>query len=301
PSSGSSFPWPRLRSWPVPPWAGPGPWASSAPPSPLPATSPALRRRCRSPCTSPSRPISRQRWRWQWCCSPCRSACSSPCGSIPSAPAAMLRAQLASRRGEFALDVSLGAAAGETLVLVGPSGAGKSTVLRMLAGLERPERGAVHVGDDCWVDTAAETWVPPERRAVGWVPQDYALFPHMTALENVAFGLRARGLGPSARARAGDALWDVGLEREAALRPAHLSGGQRQRVALARALVLEPELLLHDEPLSAHDPATRCALRGLLRRVIAGRSVNARAVTTVYVTHSPMEALALGGRLAVMH
>ena len=207
----------------------------------------------------------------------------------------MLRARLASRRGEFSLAAEISAAPGTTLVLVGPNGSGKSTVLRMLAGLDRPDSGEVHLEGDTWGDTARGIWLPAEQRSVGWLPQDLALFPHLSALENAAFGLRARGEG-SARSRAREALRSLGLERELARRPAALSGGERQRVALARALVAEPRLLLLDEPLSSIDPAARAALRGLLRSALA-----ARGVTTVYVTHSPMEALSLGSRLAVMH
>ena len=207
----------------------------------------------------------------------------------------MLRARLASRRGEFALAAELSAEPGTTLVLVGPNGSGKSTVLRMLAGLDRPDSGEIHLDGETWGDTGRRLWLPAEQRSVGWLPQDLALFPHLSALDNVAFGLRARGTrGADTRAR--DALRSVGLERELDRRPAALSGGERQRVALARALVMEPKLLLLDEPLSSMDPSARASLRGLLRRVLAERGV-----TTVYVTHSPMEALALGGRLAVMH
>ncbi|MGE5926456.1 MAG: ATP-binding cassette domain-containing protein [Gemmatimonadota bacterium] len=207
----------------------------------------------------------------------------------------MLRARLASRRGEFSLAAELTAAAGTTLVLVGPNGSGKSTVLRMLAGLERPETGEVRLDAETWGDTTRGLWLPAEERSVGWLPQELALFPHLSALENVAFGLRARG-DRAAGARAREALRSLGLERELDPRPAALSGGERQRVALARALVVEPRLLLLDEPLSAIDPSARASLRALLRRALAERGV-----TTVYVTHSPMEALALGARLAVMH
>jgi molybdate transport system ATP-binding protein len=207
----------------------------------------------------------------------------------------MLRAQLASRRGEFSLAAGLSAAPGTTLVLVGPNGSGKSTVLRMLAGLDRPDSGKVQFDGETWGDTDRGRWLPAERRSVGWLPQSLALFPHLSALENVAFGLRARGeQGATASAR--EALRCLGLERELHRRPAALSGGERQRVALARALVVKPKLLLLDEPLSAIDPSARASLRALLRRALAEHGV-----TTVYVTHSPMEALALGSRLAVMN
>ena len=208
----------------------------------------------------------------------------------------MLQARLASRRGEFALAAELSADAGSTLVVVGPNGSGKSTVLRMLAGLDRPDEGMVHLDGEVWGDTARGAWLPAERRSVGWLPQELALFPHLSALENVAFGLRARGEGTAAMARAREALHALGLERELGRRPAALSGGERQRVALARALVVEPKLLLLDEPLSSIDPSARASLRGILKQALA-----ARGVTTVYVTHSPLEALALGGKLAVMH
>lgn len=208
----------------------------------------------------------------------------------------MLRARFASRRGEFLLDAALEAAEGSTLVLVGESGAGKSTVLRMLAGLDHPENGLVDVSGDLWYDSARGIRIPAGRRSIGWVSQDYALFPHLTAGENVEFGLRASGVPAArARARALELLERFGLAAELPRRPAALSGGQQQRVALARALVLEPRLLLLDEPLSALDPGTRREVRGLLKAVL-----RERRTTTVYVTHSPLEALALGERIAVM-
>jgi molybdate transport system ATP-binding protein len=138
--------------------------------------------------------------------------------------------------------------------------------------------------------------LPAERRPIGYVPQDYALFPHLDVAENVAFGLRAQGRrGPSVRARAAAALERLGVAALAARRPGELSGGQRQRVALARALVLEPELLLLDEPLSALDLQTRRAVRGELRRLLSGLPC-----VTVYVTHSPVEALVFGDRVTVL-
>jgi molybdate transport system ATP-binding protein len=207
----------------------------------------------------------------------------------------MLRARIAERRGDFSLAVELSAAAGEPLVLVGPNGAGKSTVLRVLAGVERPDEAAIAVDGDIWADPATGTWCPPDRRRVGWVPQELGLFPHLDAVENVAFGLRARGVNRNAGVRARALLAELGIEREADRRPAGLSGGERQRVALARALVAEPRLLLLDEPLSAVDAAARPGIRALVRRILAERDVIA-----LYVTHSPLEALAIGGRLAVM-
>jgi molybdate transport system ATP-binding protein len=208
----------------------------------------------------------------------------------------MLRARLVSHRGEFALDAVLEVRTGETLVLVGESGAGKTTLLRMLAGLERPVEGAIEVRGTHWLDTARRVDVAPERRQVGWVGQEYALFPHLTATENVAFGPRATGeRRAAARQRARRLLGELGLDALADRRPRELSGGEQQRVALARALVLEPELMLLDEPLSALDPGTRRSVRGLLKAALAERGI-----TTICVTHSPMEALALGGRIAVM-
>ncbi|HEX6644070.1 MAG TPA: ABC transporter ATP-binding protein, partial [Gemmatimonadales bacterium] len=207
----------------------------------------------------------------------------------------MLSARVADRRGAFTLSVALSVRAREPLVLVGPNGAGKSTVLRLLAGLERPGEADIVVDDVSWADTSTGKWMPADRRRVGWVPQELGLFPHLDAVENVAFGLRARGEGRNAARRARAMLAELGLERAEGRKPGGLSGGERQRVALARALVAEPRLLLLDEPLSAADASARPAIRALLRRTLAERDVIA-----ICVTHSPLEALALGARLAVM-
>ena len=208
----------------------------------------------------------------------------------------MLSARVASRRGEFTLDASLDAPGGSTLVLVGESGAGKTTLLRALAGVDRHAEGRIEVGGVVWLDSAHHVALPAEDRSVGWVSQDPALFPHLSAAENVAFGLRASGVRVAdARRRARSLMDELGLGALAPRRPRDLSGGEQQRVALARALVLDPELLLLDEPFGALDPGTRRAMRGMLKAALA-----ARRVTTVCVTHSPMEALALGERIAVM-
>lgn len=187
-------------------------------------------------------------------------------------------------------DVSLHVDAGETVALLGPSGCGKSTVLRCVAGLERPDAGRVEVGGR---DVTA---LPPEARHVGLVFQDYALFPHLTVLGNVAYGLRMRGktrAHAEVQARATLAL--VGLEALEGRRPAQLSGGQAQRVALARAVATGSPLLLLDEPLSNLDEQLRARLRSDLRdlfgRVGAG---------VLLVTHDQREALALAHRVAVM-
>jgi len=187
-------------------------------------------------------------------------------------------------------DVSLEIAAGEFFALLGPSGCGKTTTLRMIAGFERPDSGRIHVGGADITDVAVH------RRDMGMVFQSYALFPHRTVTENVAFGLRMRELPkPEIARRVEAALTQVALTGLEARRPAQLSGGQQQRVALARALVIEPRVLLCDEPLGALDRKLRqqmqFELKELQRRL---------GVTLVFVTHDQEEALAMSDRIAVM-
>jgi len=208
----------------------------------------------------------------------------------------VLEASLGGRRGAFQFDAEFRVADRETLVLAGESGAGKSTLLQLLAGLLWPERGRITVDGELWFDGAARIARAAGERAVGYVAQDYALFPHLSARENVAFGLRAQGLPRAAiEARVAASLERFGLAELADRRPAELSGGQRQRTALARALILEPRLLLLDEPLSALDLRTRRKVRVELKRLL-----EEVPCMTVLVTHSPAEALALGRRVAVM-
>ncbi|MHB9144760.1 MAG: ABC transporter ATP-binding protein [Symbiobacteriia bacterium] len=188
-------------------------------------------------------------------------------------------------------DVSLEVEQGEFLTLLGPSGCGKSTTLRMVAGFEVVDGGRVLVNG---ADISA---VPANRRGIGMVFQSYALFPNMTALDNVAFGLRMKKLDSRAtRAKAEKMLAEVGLEQAAHQFPHQLSGGQQQRVALARALVREPEVLLLDEPLSALDAKIRVQLRDLIKEM-----QRRTGVTTIYVTHDQEEALSLSDRIAVMN
>ncbi|MFG1282458.1 ABC transporter ATP-binding protein [Xanthobacter autotrophicus] len=181
--------------------------------------------------------------------------------------------------------------AGETLVLLGPSGCGKTTLLRLIAGLEAPDAGG-HIR----FDGADVTALPIEKRNVGMVFQSYALFPNMSVIDNVAYGLRVRGMAQAARrAQAAGVLEMMRIGALAQRRIDQLSGGQRQRVALARALAVEPRVILLDEPLTALDAALREHLRGeidaLLKRL---------AITAIYVTHDQAEALALGDRIVVM-
>lgn len=186
--------------------------------------------------------------------------------------------------------VSFGVDAGEIYVLLGPSGCGKTTILRMIAGLERPDNGDILIGG------RSVLHLPPERRNVGLLFQSYALFPHMDVLGNVAYGLRFRGVPRRERLkRAKELLEFVGLSGLERRRPHELSHGQKQRVALARALAPSPDVLLLDEPLSALDAALRVELRWELRRIL-----KERGITSVYVTHDQEEALSLADRLAVM-
>jgi molybdate transport system ATP-binding protein len=179
-------------------------------------------------------------------------------------------------------------------VLFGPSGAGKTTVLRCLAGLERPDRGRIACGTAIWFDAERGTNLPPQARRVGLLLQEHALFPHLSVAANVGFGL-ARGPRQEREARVAGLLARVGLAELAGRRPGQLSGGQKQRVALARALAPEPRLLLLDEPLSALDAPTREPLRGELRRLLTQAGIS-----TLLVTHDRLDALALGDRMAVV-
>ena len=208
----------------------------------------------------------------------------------------MLELRVASRRGEFEVDLAFEARAGSTTVIVGESGAGKTSVLRLAAGLDRLAGGRVVLDGEVYADTDAGVHLPPWRRNIGYVSQDYALFPHLTVAENVAFGLRAAGARRSEiQSRVGRVLERTGIATLARRRPAALSGGQQQRAALARALVLDPRLLLLDEPLAALDLQTRRQVRGELRRLLRELKT-----TTLYVTHSPMEALLFGDQIVVL-
>ena len=208
----------------------------------------------------------------------------------------MLEIRAARRRGEFLLSLELSLGRGETTVLVGESGAGKTTLLRLVAGLDQPDEGRLALDARVWADTAAGVVLPAWRRSVGYVFQDYALFPHLSVGENVAFGLRAGGAGRRESADRTRAILErLGIADLAGRKVAGLSGGQQQRVALARALVLDPEVLLLDEPLSALDLRTRRGVRGELRRLLRGLTCR-----TLYVTHNPVEAMFFGERLVVL-
>ncbi len=200
-----------------------------------------------------------------------------------------LDARLVVRRPRFTLDAELTVAAGEVVALLGPNGAGKTTALRALAGLVSLDAGYIRLGGE-------ELDGPPEHRPVGVVFQDYLLFPHLSALENVAFGLRCRGRHRrEARSVAAGLLERVGVAELAGVKPRKLSGGQAQRVALARALAVDPRLLLLDEPLSALDAQTRPAIRSELRRHLADF-----AGCALLVTHDPLDAMVLADRLVVI-
>jgi molybdate transport system ATP-binding protein len=200
------------------------------------------------------------------------------------------------RRGSFTLAVTLAAAAGQVLGLLGPNGAGKSTLLSAVAGLTPVSAGRITLAGQVMDDADAETFVEAARRPVGFVFQNYRLFPYMTVAENVAFSPRARGMGRrAARSAASHWLDRLGLAELADRKPGQLSGGQAQRVALARALAGEPALLLLDEPLSALDAGTRLDVQAELHRHLADF-----AGPCLLVTHDPLEALVLADQLVVI-
>jgi molybdate transport system ATP-binding protein len=207
-----------------------------------------------------------------------------------------LQAEVAVRLGTLALDVAFAADDGEVVGVLGPNASGKTTLLRSLAGLDPLDRGRVVLDGEVLEDAATGVRLAPEQRRIGVMFQDYRLFPHLSALENVAFGPRARGTSRrEARRVAAEWLDRVGLGGELGARPRALSGGQAQRVALARALVVEPRLLLLDEPLAALDAGARAELRRELRRHLVSF-----AGTCLIVTHDPLEAMTLAERLVVV-
>jgi molybdate transport system ATP-binding protein len=206
----------------------------------------------------------------------------------------VLRAEARTRLGTLELDVALEVRPGECLALAGPSGAGKTSVLRIAAGLVRPERGRVEANGDTWLDTERGIDVPPERRRCGYVFQEYALFPHLSAWQNVAYPLRGMPRAER-RGRALELLGRFGMRELADARPRTLSGGERQRVALARVLARRPAVLLLDEPLSALDTRTRASASRELAAVL--REVE---VPALLVTHDFSEAAQLGDRVGIV-
>ncbi|MBF9128306.1 ABC transporter ATP-binding protein, partial [Plantactinospora sp. S1510] len=222
---------------------------------------------------------------------------ASTLATAPGAPTARqgvpvrlegLRRSFGSTHALAGLDLEL--APGELVALLGPSGCGKTTALRVLAGLEEADSGRVLVDGEDITDR------PVNRRGMGMVFQAYSLFPHLTARENVEFGLRLRGRsGQQRRQRAADMLELVGISTHSHHHPHQLSGGQQQRVALARALAIEPRVLLLDEPLSALDAKVRVQLRDEIRRIQLEVGT-----TTLFVTHDQEEALAVADRVGVM-
>jgi len=191
-------------------------------------------------------------------------------------------------------DLSFSVGDGEVLTLLGPSGCGKTTTLRLIGGLERPNDGTIKLGDRVLADVDG-TFVPPEERGIGLVFQDFALFPHLTAAENVGFGL-TEWPESERQARVEQLLDLVDLSDHGDDRPSELSGGQKQRIALARSLAPEPDVLLLDEPLSNLDVSLRVSMREEIRRII-----DETGVTTIWVTHDQEEALSVADRVGVMH
>jgi iron(III) transport system ATP-binding protein len=197
---------------------------------------------------------------------------------------------------EILKGVSLAVPAGEVVALLGPSGSGKTTLLRAVAGLERPYRGSIAIGDKVFFDAGRTIELPAEERGLGLVFQSYALWPHRTVFDNVAYGLKLRGVSVSdIKMRVDKTLSQIGLGHLAARYPHQLSGGQQQRVAIARALVYEPPVILLDEPLSNLDAKLREEARAWLRTLIVTLGLSA-----IHVTHDQVEAMAIADRIVLL-
>jgi len=208
----------------------------------------------------------------------------------------LLNIEVGKSYGSFSLEASLSVAAGETMALVGPTGCGKTTCLMIIAGILAPDWGRVMLGDRALCDMEKGIWCPPHKRNIGVVFQDYALFPHMTAFDNVAYGLKAKGVrGDTLRKKALAALEMVGIPELAHRKPPQLSGGEKQRLALARAAAVDSPVLLLDEPISALDPHTRDSVRRELKSLISSLGK-----TTIVVTHDPVDAFTLGQKICVL-
>lgn len=193
-------------------------------------------------------------------------------------------------------NVSLVIESGSFTTLLGASGCGKTTLLRMIAGLETPDTGEIYFGDKCIFSAEKKINIPPEKRGLGFVFQDFALWPHMTVYENVAFGLRAANNTENLDCKVKEALRAVQLGDFEKRYPHQLSGGQQQRVAFARAIVIEPECILFDEPLSALDALLREEMRTELKELMTKLNI-----TAVFVTHDQTEAMSMSDKIAVMH
>ena len=197
-------------------------------------------------------------------------------------------------RRDFLMEIELELEPGERLALVGPSGAGKTSILKLVAGLIPPDTGTIRIADRTVFDSHGRIDLPPESRNCGYVPQDYSLFPHLTALENVGFGI-LNVKAAERRRRSGELLEQLGIGALADVNPSGLSGGEQQRVALARALATEPKAFLLDEPLSALDPATRDQALPVLEEVLVKAGVPA-----LIVTHSRQEAQRLADSTVII-
>jgi len=197
---------------------------------------------------------------------------------------------------EILKGVSLAVPAGEVVALLGPSGSGKTTLLRAVAGLETPHRGSIAIGDRVFFDAARNIDLPAEERGLGLVFQSYALWPHRTVFDNVAYGLKLRGVSTEEiKRRVEKTLSQIGLGHLAARYPHQLSGGQQQRVAIARALVYEPPVILLDEPLSNLDAKLREEARAWLRTLIVTLGLSA-----IHVTHDQVEAMAIADKIVLL-
>ena len=211
-------------------------------------------------------------------------------------PDTSLQAEIALARGAFHMDIALRIESGETLVLVGPSGSGKSTAVSVIAGLIALDQGCIRFGDEVWCDSETRIDWPPHRRRVGFMHQDFTLFPHLDVRSNVMYGLRARGTRRAGAGSEADGWLDrLGLAAFSSRFPSALSGGQRQRVALARALASGARVLLLDEPFGSLDVETRASIRAELRTFLTRFRL-----PTLFVTHDASDALVLADRIAVL-